>query len=211
MKPNAYTQPPPFTWDPVELRRILPIYPPPEPLDYPPLPSPPRKPSFGGWTLSTHLFPACYLRTTRPAPEPLIPPPHLSKDERRRLLEQARQELKELQTSRVTDGYPQVLWNCVNRYVRTDLGERECTGLTLSFYHANGFPKEVRVDICYGRVCPLMKYDKIFEPTLEDLFNSAAATLVDEVWVWEAVQHGDAALVNAPFASGICESSNPFA
>ncbi|KAF8188048.1 Alpha/Beta hydrolase protein [Pholiota molesta] len=185
MKPNAYTQPPPFTWDPVELRRILPIYPPPGPLDNPPLPSPPRKPSFVGWTLSTHLFPACYLRTTRPAPEPLIPPPHVSKDERKRLLAQALQELKELRTSRVTDGYPQVLWNCVNRYVRTDLGERKGTGLTLSFYHANGFPKE------------------IFEPTLEDLFNSAAATLVDEVWVWEAVQHGDAALVNAPSASGI--------
>jgi hypothetical protein len=56
-----------------------------------------------------------------------------------------------------------------------------------------------------------MKYEKIFEPTLEDLFNSAAATLVDEVWVWEAVQHGDAALVNAPSASGICESLNLFA
>ncbi|KAF9472712.1 hypothetical protein BDN70DRAFT_886700 [Pholiota conissans] len=186
MKPNAYPQPSSFTWSPVEVRRVLPIYPPPEPLDRPNLPSPPRQPSFTGrWNLSTHLIPACYLRTTRPTPEPVLPPQHVPKDERKRLLVQARWELEELRTSRVTDGYPQVLWNCLNRYVRTDIGERGRPGLTLAFHHANGFPKE------------------IFEPTLEDLFNSPAADIIDEVWVWESIQHGDAALLNASSNSGL--------
>ena len=38
---------------------------------------------------------------------------------------------------------------------------------------------------------------------LRSLFDSPAAPLVDEVWSWEAVHHGDAALVNAGNLSGI--------
>jgi hypothetical protein len=57
--------------------------------------------------------------------------------------------MKELRDLRVTmdpQGVPQVLWNCVNRYVRRETSPR---GLTLFFVHANGFPKEVIVALWY--------------------------------------------------------------
>lgn len=78
----------------------------------------------------------------------------------------------------LTDGYPKVLWNCVNRYARNGLTSKNRTGLTLFFAHANGFPKE------------------IWEPTLATLLASPAGTVIDEVWCWESIQHGDAALIN---------------
>lgn len=207
-KSNAYPEPPPFNLkvlnsNAVEIRDVLPVYPPPEPLHRPDLPSPTRKPPFSStWTLTTHLIPACYLRTTRLTPEPEVPPPNIPKDERQRLLAKARLELDAIRTSKVTDGYPRVLWNCVNRYVRKDLDAHNRTGLTLSFQHANGFPKEVRIVYPFDKnkfhLC------QIFEPTLADLFASSAANIIDEVWLWESVQHGDA-LVNAGSLSGLCE------
>ncbi|RXW19272.1 hypothetical protein EST38_g6587 [Candolleomyces aberdarensis] len=78
----------------------------------------------------------------------------------------------------LTDGHPKVLWNCINRYVRKDLSPSNRTGLTLFVAHANGFPKE------------------IWEPTLATLLSSPAGHAIDEIWCWEAVQHGDAALIN---------------
>ena len=63
-------------------------------------------------------------------------------------------------TSAVTDGYPLVLWNCVNRYVKKDLDLSNKTGVTLFFAHANGFPKEVSYDSgsCEGclSICIMM-------------------------------------------------------
>jgi len=146
MEPNAFPRPPPFTWDNVKLRDPLPVTPPPEPLQLPPLPSPPRKPAFDApYTLTTHMFPASYLRTTRLAPEPKPVPANLPKAERRKLLLDTRLHLNELRTSKATDGYPRILWNCVNRYVKSDLesGKSKKTGITLFFAHATGFPKEV--------------------------------------------------------------------
>ena len=156
-KPNAYPEPPPFGWDTnaVEIRDVLPVYPPPEPFNRPELPSPAREPAFSStWTLTTHLIPACYLRTTPFVAEPEIPSPDVLKDERKRLLAQARMALDEMRTSKATDagGYPRLLWNCVNRYVRKDLDAHNRTGLTLSFYHANGFPKEVRIAIILRKI-----------------------------------------------------------
>ena len=151
MEPNAFPRPPPFTWDNVELRDPLPVYPPPEPLQLPALPSPSRKPAFDApYTLTTHMFPASYLRTTRLAPEPKPVPANLPKAERQRLLLASRLHLDVLRTSKVTDGYPRVLWNCVNRYVKSDLesGKSKKTGITLFFAHANGFPKEVCSSCC---------------------------------------------------------------
>ncbi|KAF9037768.1 Alpha/Beta hydrolase protein [Panaeolus papilionaceus] len=186
MKPNAYPQPPPFSWDPVEIRKCLPVYPPPEPLDYPGLPSPPRKPSFSApFTLSTHVFPASYLRTTRQAPVPELPHHTLAKEQKRQRLIEIRKELDALRTSKVTDGYPSVLWNVVNRYLRKGLNESNKTGVTLFLAHANGFPKE------------------IWEPFLGHILSSKAGASIDEVWAWESVQHGDAALINSTSLSGI--------
>ncbi|KAF9239417.1 Alpha/Beta hydrolase protein [Melanogaster broomeanus] len=86
-----------------------------------------------------------------------------------------------------------VLWNCVNRYVRTrGNGTRrvlagKAGGVTLFLAHAGGFSKE------------------IWETTLHSLLDSPAGYMVDEVWAWEAVQHGDSALINAHSLSGISD------
>lgn len=41
---------------------------------------------------------------------------------------------------------------------------------------------------------------------LRALLDAPAGEMVDEVWAWEAVQHGDAAILNAANLSGICAS-----
>ncbi|TFK19251.1 hypothetical protein FA15DRAFT_674601 [Coprinopsis marcescibilis] len=203
------------TWDPVDVRPLLPIYPPPEPLAYPALPTPQRKPLFKldvdlqtlarefnvdalklpvgdvqdnpnfldgdlPFDLTTHIIPSCHLRTGRFEPIPSFPADSLSKEERAKVLARYKEELRFDRGHLRTDGYPKVLWNCVNRYVRRGVGVGGAggTGLTLFFAHANGFPKE------------------IWEPTLAVLFASPAGKLIDEVWAWESVQHGDAALLN---------------
>ncbi|KIY49791.1 hypothetical protein FISHEDRAFT_14607, partial [Fistulina hepatica ATCC 64428] len=66
------------------------------------------------------------------------------------------------------------LYNCVARYVREDGDER---GMSLFFAHATGFNKEVWL------------------PSIRALISSSC-TPIYEVWLWEAVQHGDSALVN---------------
>ena len=89
------------------------------------LPSPPRKPAFDApFTLTTHIFPATYLRTTRPVPLPKLPAVGTIKEERRRVLAETALQLLDWSndTSAVTDGYPLVLWNCVNRYVKKKFG-----------------------------------------------------------------------------------------
>lgn len=69
----------------------------------------------------------------------------MSKEERKRILKETRKELDRLRSVKETDGYPRILWNCVNRYVKNGLNEKQGgTGVTLFFAHANGFPKEVR-------------------------------------------------------------------
>ncbi|KAF9011869.1 Alpha/Beta hydrolase protein [Cyathus striatus] len=171
MAPMTYPKLPPPSWPvTVPLRKLLPVYPPPEPLSYPKLPTPSREGDFGAhYSRSTHVFPASHLRTTRMVPLPPPPP-----------------ENAKIRGSIVTDGYPLVLWNCVNRYVKKGVkAENGKNGLTLFFAHANGFPKE------------------IWEPTLQYLLSSPAAEIIDEVWVWESVQHGDAALINAENLGGI--------
>ena len=149
MEQNSYPQPPPFTWKKYHVRDTLPIYPPtPGTFDTMPpvLPSPPRKPAFDApFTLTTHLFPATYLRTTKPIPLPKLPAAGATKEERRRIMSESTLQLLDWgnDTTATTDGHPLVLWNCVNRYVKKDLDLSNKTGVTLFFAHANGFPKEV--------------------------------------------------------------------
>lgn len=148
MEENSYSQPPPFTRNKYHIRNVLPVYPPTrEIVDsiLPVLPSPPRKPAFDApFTLTTHLFPATYLRTTRPVPLPKLPPAGETKEERRRVSAEIAFQLFDWSNdTTMTDGHPLVLWNCVNRYVKKDLNLSNKTGVTLFFAHANGFPKEV--------------------------------------------------------------------
>ncbi|KAF8804353.1 hypothetical protein BYT27DRAFT_7225411 [Phlegmacium glaucopus] len=189
MEQNAYPQPPPFTWNKYHVRDALPVYPPPEPLDLPALPSPPRKPAFDvPFTLTTHLFPASYLRTTPLIPLPKLPHAGATKEERRQVLaESASQLLDWGNDTKVTDGYPLILWNCVNRYVKKGLDLSNRTGVTLFLAHANGFPKE------------------IWEPVVGRLLSLPAAGVIDEIWAWESVHHGDAGLINAAKASGVSD------
>lgn len=80
------------------------------------------------------------------------------------------------------------LWVCVNRYVRKGVRE-EGKGVTLFFAHANGLHKET------------------WEPTLLELINenrkSHESYIIDEVWSWEGVNHGDSYLVNTERLGGM--------
>ncbi|KAG6890490.1 hypothetical protein C0992_000982 [Termitomyces sp. T32_za158] len=182
----SWPQPPPFTWPSITPRQPLRIFPPPEPLSLPPLPSPARKPTFDAlYTLSTHMFPAAYLRTTEYVQPPSPLAASATKAERQAHASDVLQKLKDLRGSLVPRGAKQVLWNCVNRYVRVGLDEKQASGVTLLFAHANGFPKE------------------IWEPTLQHLFSSPAVSVIDEVWTWESVQHGDACLINGDKNGGV--------
>ena len=166
MEQKSPHQPPPLTWDKNHVRDTLPIYPPTlGTLGFdsmpPVLPSPPRKPAFDApFTLTTHLFPATYLRTSRPVPLPKLPAAGATKEERRRVLAETASQLLEWGNDTAeTDGYPLVLWNCVNRYVKKDLDLSNKTGVTLFFAHANGFPKEVSYE--YGILKDMITYRPI--------------------------------------------------
>lgn len=131
----------PYTWRNITPRKAIPVYPPPEPLEYPSLPSKPRQLPFDApFTLSAHIAPAAHLRTLGYAPLP-PPPSNLPKAERLAYNQKIRAELRTLGSPPPSSGHPILLWNCLNRYVRKGT---KGTGLTLFFAHANGFPKEVR-------------------------------------------------------------------
>ena len=146
MEQDPYPLPPPFTWNNDHVKDTLPV-----PTNWgtfestPGLPSPPRKPAFDApFTLTTHLFPATYLRTTRPIPLPKLADAGATKEEQRRALAGPALQLLDWGND-ITglDGYPLVLCNCVNHYVKKDLDLFNKTVVTLFFVHANGFPKEV--------------------------------------------------------------------
>ncbi|KAF8621695.1 hypothetical protein AX15_007556 [Amanita polypyramis BW_CC] len=197
----ASSWPPPLLrWriHPTPLRPLQPIYPPPGhklSSPPPPLPSPHRDPHIHpDFALSTHLIPAAHIRTTRyvpPPPASMMPSAaegssaKASREEKLRKADEVRVWMVDARGEDITgkNGYERVLWNCVNRYYRPRR-EGKGGGLTLFFAHANGFPKET------------------WEPTLKHLLASSAH-LVDEVWSWESVQHGDAALVNGQALSQV--------
>jgi hypothetical protein len=55
-------------------------------------------------------------------------------------------------------------------------------------------------------------YAQIWEPALLSLIKSLElerSVVVEEVWAWEAVNHGDSALLNAPHLGGVCMSARP--
>jgi pimeloyl-ACP methyl ester carboxylesterase len=88
-------------------------------------------------------------------------------------------------------GSRKVHWNCVNRYVKKDLGDAHSgKRLTLFFAHGSGFSKE------------------IWEPTLRHLLSFPISHQIDEIWSFEAVQCGDSALLNAENLSGIFDCTD---
>ncbi|KAH8097014.1 Alpha/Beta hydrolase protein [Cristinia sonorae] len=192
---------PDFEWSfslPHIIRSLEPITPPSHlsetPL--PSLPSPPRRSLLHPeWILTTHLVPAASPRTTPLVPVPTIPQftPGKDKAERKAQIDALSKELSDAKTKQWKGELKGLgkdetkLWCCLNRYVRTK--QTGSQGVTLFFAHANGFHKE------------------IWEPTLLALVKTmgerGAAYEVSEIWTWDAVNHGDSALVNAGKLSGI--------
>ncbi|KAL5514866.1 hypothetical protein ACEPAG_2182 [Sanghuangporus baumii] len=153
------------------------------------------------FSLSTHVIPAAYPRVTPFIPLPsaeLVDAIHsnsstLSKEERKKLVKKVTEDILSLKAKHVRneegflpdEGEDRLLWNCVTRYYRKS-GSSESSGkrsITLLLLHANGLPKET------------------WEPFLRHLITSIESSRnglvsVDEVWSFEATQHGDAALIN---------------
>lgn len=50
----------------------------------------------------------------------------------------------------------------------------------------------------------------MWESVLAVLLSSPAGRIIDEVWAWESVQHGDAALINAGNLSAVCAYTSFF-
>lgn len=116
------------------------------------LPTPARPSVFhttphGTYHITTHLFPAAYPRLTPQVPLPEIPTfvPGESRTARRDKAELLVTQVMEAQDAYVKGSFTgesseRLLWNFVNRYVRTS--HAAPTGVTLFLVHANGFHKE---------------------------------------------------------------------
>ncbi|KAJ4490342.1 alpha beta-hydrolase [Lentinula aciculospora] len=165
------------------------IYPPPDLLLKPDLPSGQRKPIWGDdssipYNLTTHIVPAAYFREDEDIVLPDTPTADgtMTKEERNGCVQRADSKLREIRNKYEETGRkPQhkALWLCLNRYVRTSK-HRATGGSTLFFAHANGFHKET------------------WEPTILSLLSSQESqSHVQEIWVWEACNHGDSALLNS--------------
>ncbi|KAL1735272.1 Alpha/beta hydrolase family-domain-containing protein [Schizophyllum commune] len=146
-----------------------------------------------GFTYSKHLIPACKLRTVPTQYDmPRADPALLASKERRKAeMERVALEVRKVVLSdewcQETSGYkPAVpLFNSLARFRRNGAETRTKPGLTLFFAHANGFNKET------------------WYPTLRHLVrNHAAADNIAEIWVWEAIHHGEAAVINRPGLQG---------
>ncbi|KAL1692321.1 Alpha/beta hydrolase family-domain-containing protein [Schizophyllum commune] len=146
-----------------------------------------------GFTYSKHLIPACKLRTVPTQYEmPRADPVLLASKERRKAeMERVALEVRKVVLSDEwwgeTSGYkPAVpLLNSLARFRRNGGETQTKPGLTLFFAHANGFNKET------------------WYPALQHLVrNHAAADNIAEIWVWEAVHHGEAAVINRPGLQG---------
>lgn len=153
--------------------------------------------------MTTHLVPAAFPRTYPHAPVPSTPPPlnetpaqrkaRVTRAARDVINTRAMYELGQLGMS----GSTAPLWCAINRYVRRNISvpnRKGSRGLTLFFAHASSFPKEIWEPLIhhYIRLCEA----------------DPSAPRVDEIWSFEAVQHGDSALVNANNLCGIWDASD---
>ncbi|RPD76053.1 alpha/beta-hydrolase [Lentinus tigrinus ALCF2SS1-7] len=197
MASSALTYPPPGPYDlpTCHPKPLKPSQTPPRDIQAPQLPTPPRKSLLDEWyTLSTHLVPAACPRTTPFVPLPPLPQWSPNKDEFQASVQRVVDEVsatKEAQWLGKLDHLEpnsRQMWICVNRYVRKGLREDDTgKGVTLFMSHANGFPKE------------------IWEPLLRQLTleQEHANYKVDEIWSWEAANHGDSCLINADALGGL--------
>ena len=116
------------------------------------------------YDLSTHILTAAYPRSTPYVPESSLNTSREttleSKVPRREQFNKAATNLI-IQSNRIAEGSfhagtsdasGRLLWSVANRYLRKGVQGRELTGgkkrITLVFFHATGFPKEVRALRC---------------------------------------------------------------
>ncbi|KAI0087436.1 Alpha/Beta hydrolase protein [Irpex rosettiformis] len=191
---------------PVQSLPLLPATTPPLPEQLPLLPSRPRRPDpvvDSLYELTTHLVPAAYPRFTPFVPSAQQPEWSPDRETWKANVDKTTEEVMhwkyDQHAGKVSGGLQgqgstKLLWNCVNRYTRRELLPQDGSNntglpLTLFFSHANGFPKE------------------IWEPTLRHLVavNGASDSPLNiaEIWSFEAVNHGDAALVNGKNLGGM--------
>ncbi|KAF9460392.1 Alpha/Beta hydrolase protein [Collybia nuda] len=182
LSPPAHIAPSKF----MQTRPVLPLESPPVILeDYPSLPREPRSGTFvPGYSISTHVFPAAWPR----CPSSHFAPPmemtaSLSKEAAAEMILHL-SATKETQ-ERGKDPRPanrNILWTVANRVVRNTSSQGLGNGLTLIFLHGIGTHKET------------------WEPILRRLLNSRSSAhfgpQIEEVWLLDGVQHGDAALLN---------------
>ncbi|KAG1737534.1 uncharacterized protein EDB91DRAFT_482024 [Suillus paluster] len=138
------------------------------------------------YNISTHIIPAANPRVTPDIPVPELPPRSSKRtlgDIKKLGLDLMERQVRQEEDSHFSVSSDKLLWNCVNRYVKKDHKANVRTkGITLFLVQAVGFPMEM------------------WETTL--CYLLAASGVIDEIWSWESVQHGDAALLNRQNLSG---------
>ncbi|KAK0205389.1 alpha beta-hydrolase [Desarmillaria ectypa] len=167
---------------------------PPIPTVLPQLPSPQRSPAWlpDGWIHTTHIVPAAYPRSSPDAvlPEASVFDANSNKSDRQKLTTERLEQLLALREKEndKTSRNDKVLWLCLNRYIRKNTDGK---GLTLFLAHANGFCKE------------------IWEKTISSFLSSRSEPYVSEMWVWDAVNQGDSALLNRGKLNSLCHWHDP--
>ncbi|KAF8510415.1 alpha/beta-hydrolase [Hysterangium stoloniferum] len=195
--PASYLQPEPRTLvaeEPCHLRPLIPLRPPSQQANKPPASAVPKPSSTAlpGYVRTSHIVPAAVPRTLPPdsklreaalnSPEIIDAKPFTRGFIDKKLLhETPKAQASERGRSEA------VLWNCVDRYVPIE-GQSQHRraagkGITLFLTHAIGFPRQV------------------WEPTLKHLLSLLACqghsgVFIDEIWSFEAVQHGDSGVIN---------------
>lgn len=139
-----------YSWASVHPRPLRPVVPSTYSGPLPAPPCPPRPSPLESYALSTHIVAGVLPRSTADVPLPPSPPLHEDKVARQRRTAQTAGDLlsvreKHEQGEHTAPASTLQLWNCIDRYVRTDYEDASATtGLTLFFAHANGMHKEVR-------------------------------------------------------------------
>jgi pimeloyl-ACP methyl ester carboxylesterase len=184
LQPPAQTIP----WKSIQPRPLLALeYPPVSLEEYPTLSVDPR-PDFSlpGYAISTHLLPAAWPR----CPSTKFKAPSAGSSFNQRVDEQTASglvtrfaDVKETQ-EQGRDPRPsnkEVLWTVANRVYNTS-SVKGSQGLTLVMIHGVGNHKE--------------SWEPTLKMVLSGLPESSCAPQVDEVWMLDAVQHGDSAFLN---------------
>ncbi|EMD30913.1 hypothetical protein CERSUDRAFT_89617 [Gelatoporia subvermispora B] len=174
-------------------RQLAPIESPPLISDFPKLPSAPRisllDPYF---SVTTHLVPAAFPRTAPDVPVPggqeRLCDPASRKEAASKAAEAIVSNKMKQWEGKAGSGSRKLLWVCWNRYVnKTPRGQPNRTPLTLLCAHAGSSTKEM------------------WEPVLRHVFNATSNYHVDEIWSFDAFNHGDSHLVNANSLGGIVD------